>query len=72
MDDVLEATRWAVTDFAAAELGDARRTQRSGQLAHTLAQRPGAALPEACGRAAMVQAAYCFFTNEAIVPDDIL
>ena len=72
MDDVLDATSWAVTEFADAELGDVRRTQRLVQLAHALAQRPGAALPEACGNAAMLKAAYRFFTNDDIVPEDIL
>jgi hypothetical protein len=72
MDDVLDATSWAVTEFADAELGDGRRTQRLVHLAHALAQRPGAALPEACGNAAMLKAAYRFFTNDNIVPEDIL
>ena len=61
MSDLLDATSWAVTEFADAELGDLRRTQRLVQLAHALAQRPGAALPEACGSGAMLKAAYRFF-----------
>ena len=40
---------WAVTEFAEAELGDARRTQRVIRLATALAQHPDAGLPEACG-----------------------
>jgi hypothetical protein len=72
MSDLLDATSWAVTEFADAELGDLRRTQRLVQLAHALAQRPGAALPEACGSGAMLKAAYRFFTNDDIVPDDIV
>jgi Transposase DNA-binding/Transposase Tn5 dimerisation domain len=72
MSDLLKATSWAVTEFADAELGDLRRTQRLVELAHTLAQRPGAALPEACGNGAMLKAAYRFFTNDDIAPDDIL
>jgi Transposase DNA-binding/Transposase Tn5 dimerisation domain len=72
MSDLLDATSWAVTEFADAELGDLRRTQRLVQLAHVLAQRPGAALPEACGSGAMLKAAYRFFTNDAIAPDDML
>ena len=46
MSDCLEATSWAVTEFADADLGDLRRTQRLVQLAHALAQRPGAACPK--------------------------
>jgi hypothetical protein len=72
MSDLLDATSWAVTEFADADLGDLRRTQRLVQLAHALAQRPGAALPEACGSGAMLKAAYRFFTNEDIAPDDIV
>jgi hypothetical protein len=72
MSDLLEATSWAVTEFADADLGDLRRTQRLVQLAHALAQRPGAALPEACGSGAMLKAAYRFFTNDDIAPDDIV
>ena len=72
MSDLLDATSWAVTEFADAELGDLRRTQRLVQLAHALAQRPGAALPEACGSGAMLKAAYRFFTNDDIAPDDML
>jgi hypothetical protein len=70
MSDLLDATSWAVTEFADAELGDLRRTQRLVQLAHVLAQRPGAALPEACGSGAMLKAAYRFFTNDDIAPDE--
>src|SRR2546429_4430989 len=72
MSDLLDAPSWAVTEFADADLGDLRRTQRLVQLAHALAQRPGAALPEACGSGAMLKAAYRFFTNDDIAPDDIV
>src|SRR5207244_12510912 len=68
----LDATSWAITEFADADLGDLRRTQRLVQLAHALAQRPGAALPEACGSGAMLKAAYRFFANDDIAPDDML
>jgi hypothetical protein len=63
---------WAVTEFAAAELGDVRRMQRVVTLATVLAQRPGASLPEACGDGAMLKAAYRFFDNAAIEPQDLL
>jgi Transposase DNA-binding/Transposase Tn5 dimerisation domain len=63
---------WAVTEFADAELGDARRTQRVITLATVLAQRPGASLPEACSDPAMLKAAYRFFDNAAIDPQDLL
>jgi hypothetical protein len=63
---------WAVTEFAEAELGDLRRTQRLVELATTLAQRPGTSLPEACGEQAMLKAAYRFFDNAAIDPQNLL
>ena len=72
MTDVPEAANWAVTEFADADLGDLRRTQRLIQLAHALAQNPGAALPEACGSSAMLKAAYRFFDNADIEPPDII
>jgi hypothetical protein len=57
MTSIPDADSWAVTEFADAELGDARRTQRLVELATGLAQRPGASLPEACGTRAMLKAA---------------
>ena len=65
-------TNWSVTEFADAELGDERRTQRLVALADVLAQHPTAALPEACGDRAMLKAAYRFFDNDAVEPQDVL
>lgn len=65
-------TNWAVTECADAELGDWRRTQRLVALASVLAQHPTAALPEACGDAAMLKAASRFFDNDAVEPQDVL
>ena len=72
MTSIPDDDSWAVTEFADAELGDARRTQRLVELAPVLAQRPGASLPEACGTWAMLKAAYRFFDNEAIDPQEML
>jgi hypothetical protein len=64
---------WAVTEFADAELGDLRRTQRLVELATVLAQRPSASLPEACGGdRAFLKATYRFFDNTAIAPPELL
>jgi hypothetical protein len=63
---------WAVTEFAEAELGDARRTQRLIRMATVFARQPMAGLPEACGSPAALKAAYRLFDNEAIAPADIL
>jgi hypothetical protein len=63
---------WAVTEFAEADLGDARRTQRVIRMATVFAQQPMASLPEACGSPAELKAAYRFFDNEAIAPAELL
>ena len=63
---------WAVTEFADAELGDIRRTQRLIEIATVLAQQPSASFPQAAAQPAMLKATYRFFDNTAIEPDDIL
>jgi len=66
-----EAT-WAMTEFGAALLGDARRTARLVRLAETLGARPSASLPDACADHAQLKAAYRFFANEAVEPTALL
>ena len=65
-------TNCAVNEFADAELRDLRRTTRLVELAHFLAQHPTAALPEACVNHASLKAAYRFFANDDIAPQDML
>src|SRR5262249_33726611 len=72
VSNLLDNTHWAVNEFADAELGDVRRTQRLVELAGVLAQHPTAALPEACGNGAMLKAAYRFSATAAREPQDIL
>lgn len=72
MSDFSDPTNCAIHEFADADLGDLRRTQRLVQLVHTLALNPGATLPEACGSGAMLKAAYRFFGNDDIEADDIV
>ncbi len=72
MSSQADDMNWAVNEFADAELGDLRRTKRLVELAHVLAQHPTAALPEACGDGAMLKAAYRFFANDDIEPQDFL
>ena len=72
MSLVVTDTNWAVHEFADADLGDERRTTRLVELAYALGQHPTAALPEACGTGSMLKAAYRFFDNDGIVPQDIL
>lgn len=63
---------WAVTEFAAAELGDPRRTRRLVDLATALAEQPSASLPDACADPARLKAAYRFYDNAACTPAAIL
>ena len=59
-----------VTDAVGVHL--LKQVARLVQLAHVLAQNPGAALPAACGSSAMLKAAYRFFANDDIEPPDIV
>jgi hypothetical protein len=63
---------WAVTEFAAAELGDSRRTRRLVDLATTLAEQPSASLPDAYADPARLKAADRFYDNAACTPAAIL
>ncbi len=60
------AADWAINEFAHAQLGDERRTQRLTMIATAFAQQPTASIPQACGDWADVKAAYRFFENDAI------
>ena len=72
MSDFSDPSHWAVNEFADADLGDLRRTQRLVQLARALAQNPGARLPEACGSGATAKAAYRFFDHDDIEPPEMV
>jgi hypothetical protein len=63
---------WAEEEFGDAELGNALRTTRLVQLATVLGENPTASLPEACGDNATLKAAYRFFDNNQIVPEEML
>lgn len=68
---VIEHEDWIEREFGAAELGDARRTQRLLTLMGQVAARPGASLPEACGSRGQLKAAYRFFATAAIEAEDL-
>lgn len=68
---VSEHEDWIATEFGAADLGDERRTQRLLTLMEQVAAPPGASLPEACGRRGQLKAAYRFFANPAIAPEEL-
>jgi hypothetical protein len=67
-----EATDWALAEFGAANLGDARRDARLVQLARQLGQRPEASLPRALQDRAALKAACRFFDNADIAHEKIL
>jgi len=65
-------TNGAVNACAEAALGALRRTTRLVERAPVLAQPPTAALPEAGGDDARLQAAYRFCAPDASAPQDVL
>ena len=67
-----EEVSWVFDEFGSADLGDERRTERLIKLASALARRPTASFPEAFGTQAELTAAYRFYDNDQIDPDDIL
>jgi hypothetical protein len=72
MRSQVDATNGAVRACAEAALGDVRRPQRLGALAGVRAPHPPAALPEACGDDAMLQAASRCLAHDALEPHDVL
>jgi hypothetical protein len=67
-----EPDDWAIDEFAHAQLGDERRTQRLQLIATAFARQPTASLPQACGSAPAIQGAYRFLENDDILPASIL
>jgi hypothetical protein len=62
---------WAIEEFGAADLGDARRTNRLVALARQLAKSPHCSFPQAL-TAPELKAAYRFFDNPEVDTDGIL
>jgi Transposase DNA-binding/Transposase Tn5 dimerisation domain len=65
-------TNWATNEFSDSTLSDPRRVKRLITIATDLAAHPTAAIPQACGTWDKTKAAYRFFDNDAIEPQDIL
>lgn len=63
---------WAVAEFAQLDLNDSRLNQRCQKLASALAQQPSEPIPQACEDWAATKAAYRFFDNAHVSPDEIL
>ena len=60
---VLAPAQWAQTEFALAELGDRRRTERLVKMATSLAHTPTGALPQAFPDWQELKAAYRFLDH---------
>jgi hypothetical protein len=54
-----------------ADLGDQRLNRRLGRLVTALADRPAASVPHALGDWGQTKAAYRFWDNDRVAPDDI-
>jgi len=73
MPAILSVQPWIIEEFAGAELGDTRRTERLLQIAQNLAQNPHGSIPQAFnGKPHAMKAAYRFFDNDAISEEEIL
>jgi hypothetical protein len=68
----VEATAWAEEEFATIDLNDARLNRRCQKLAGELGQQPTAQINQACEDWADSKAAYRFFDNPAVTPDNVL
>lgn len=63
--------QWAQTEFALVQLGDQRLTRRLVRIASGLALNPGGTLPQAFPAMKDLKAAYRFFNQPKVVPQQI-
>ena len=68
---LLTPAQWAQEEFALAQLGDQRRTDRLVNIATRLAQNPGGTLPQAFPSWAELKAAYRFFDQPQVGWEEI-
>jgi len=68
----IEEVNWAKDEFTEIDLADRRLNARCQQLAHTLGKQPMSPINVACEDWADSKAAYRFFDNEKVTPEDIL
>lgn len=69
--NLLAPAQWAQSEFALAQLGDRRLTQRLVQIGTGLAQSPGGTLPQAFPTMKDLKAAYRFFHQAKVGPEQI-
>jgi len=63
---------WEKKELSGIKLGDERLNKRSVKLLKSIAPKPSASIPPACGGWSETLAAYRFFGQEGIVWSDIL
>lgn len=63
---------WVVEELATLDLGDERLNKRAEVLLSLLGDKPGVSIPAACNGWAETKAAYRFFSNEGVTPEDVL
>ena len=68
---LLAPAQWAQTEFALAQLGDRRRTQRLVNMATNFAQTPSGTLPEVFPEWKEIKAAYRFLDHVEFGPEEI-
>lgn len=68
----IEEKTWAEEEFAEVNLNDERLNDHCQKLAEVLGQQPTASINQACEDWADTKAAYRFFENPNVSPDDIL
>jgi hypothetical protein len=72
MNQQQDAISWAQFEFGQAQLIDERLNKRLVKIVSDFYRQPNASIPQASGSAAQAQAAYNFFQNEFIEPEQIL
>ncbi len=68
---MLAVAAWAEEIFGEIQLGDERLNKRFVTLVETFTERPAASIPEASVSWSASEAAYRFFDNEAVEPEQI-
>lgn len=63
---------WVIEEFASIDMNDKRLDRRCLKLAEDLSQQPSASINQACEDWADSKAAYRFFGNEGVTPEQIL
>ena len=72
METLQNAEAWAAETFGAAELGDARRTDRLVKVGSVLGENPSVSLPRSMRNWADTHAAYQFLGNSAVSHEQIM